>query len=478
MDIRRLLLTLWQQIWLLLGLTAAALTAFLLVPELGKKVVYVSTSKILLSPSQRQGLSQDGYRGGIDSGNWLSDQQTLTELVTSERLLSRICSACNVHSGWQALRENVHLEPLSQDFARRVNMFALTVQDSSPAQAQKLTEAAVQEFVNYVEELSAREFANTRRFLEELVAEAKEKVDDTEEKLLTITSSHADAAENTVGAESLNALENDKRKLREEQAVLEAEMGSVQSYLSGQSAVVPSAVMAKPDSGLSQLESSVTAARLKLVELEQLYTQENLQVVEQRAKLEKLQQLYQTRVQQFADAVSQEKSRTLSDKRKQLESIDLRISEIRHRQLTPSEKREVAKLERQLNMWEENHLNLVKQLYQARVVEQSSRRQGAITVLENPGPGVRAKEKKSRSLASRIGLGLPFSLGLAITVVLSVEFLGASLRLVPKIETSLRVPVMAVIPPVDAELKELWEAYKREETLPTSRQCLLLDEPG
>lgn len=476
MDIRRILLTLRQQIWLLFALTGLSLLAFLLVPQLGKQVVYVSSAKILLSPPQRATVGAEAFRGGIDSGNWLQDQQTLTELVTSERLLSRICAVCNLRSGWQELKEKVSLEPLSQDFSRRVNMFAIHVRDPSPKQSQKLTEAAVQEFVSYVEELSAREFANTRRFLEELVAEAKEKVDDTEEKLLTITSSHADAAENTVGAESLNSLDNEKRKLREEQAMLEAEMNAVQAYLSGQSSIIPSTVASKPEAGLTQFESSLTAAKLKLVELEQLYTSENLQVTEQRARLAKLQQLYDSRVQEFAEAVSQEKSRLLADKKKQLQAVEARMSEIRHRQLTPNEKREVAKLERQLNMWEENHLNLVKQLYQARVLEQSSRRQGAITVLENPGPGLRAKERRSRSLGAQIALGLPFSLGLAVSIILTMDFLGASLRLVPKIETTLGIPVMAVIPPVDPELKEMWEAYKREETMPAHRACLLLDD--
>ena len=154
------------------------------------------------------------------------------------------------------------------------------------------------------------------------------------------------------------------------------------------------------------------------------------------------------------------------------------MSDLRNKQLTPAEKRQVAKLERQLSMWEDNHLNLVKQLYQARVIEQSSRRQGAITVLESPSAGVEAKDKKTRTLASRVFLGLPFSVGLATAIILGIEFLGASLRLVPKIENTLNLPVMAVIPPVDPELGELWEAYKREETLPKGLPGLLLEEPG
>lgn len=475
MDIRRLLLTLRQQIWLLLGLTLAILTTFLLIPQLGKKVVYVSRAKILLTPSQRNSFAEGG-RSGMDTGNWLADEQTLSELITSERLLSRICQTCNLKIPWQELREQIQYAPLSQDFGRRVNLFEVSVQNPVAKQAQRITEATVEEFVSYVEELSAREFANTRRFLEELVAEAKEKVDDTEERLLTITSSHPDVGESGTTAMTMNNLGEEKRKLREEEALLEAELNSVQGYLSGQTSAVPSSIVSKPESGLGQLETSLTSARLKLVELEQLYTNENVQVVEQRTKVDKLKQLYDSRVQQFADAIAKEKSHILAEKKKHVSDIDQQMSDLRNKQLTPTEKRQVAKLERQLAMWEDNHLNLVKQLYQARVVEQSSRRQGAITVLESPSPGVEAKEKKTRTLASRIFLGLPFSVGAATAIILGMEFLGASLRLVPKIENTLNLPVMAVIPPIDTELGELWEAYKREETLPKGLPSLLLDD--
>ncbi len=474
MDIRRILLTLRQQIWLLLGLTLATLTLFLMIPQLGKKIVYVSRAKILLTPQRSSGLT-DGGRG-MDTGNWLADEQTLAELVTSERLLSRICQTCNLRTPWQDLREQVRFEPLSQDYARRVSLFLLSVGDAEPKQAQKLTEAAVQEFVSYVEELSAREFANTRRFLEELVAEAKEKVDDTEEKLLTITSAHSDTADSANTATTLNTLDIEKRKLQEDIAVLSAETDSVRSYMAGQSSVLPTTLSSKSDSSLTQMESSLTAARLKLIELEQLYTAQNIQVTEQRARVQKLQQIFDERAQQYAESVTRERTQALDEKRKALSSVDARMSELRNKQLTPSEKRQVAKLERQLNMWEENHLNLVKQLYQARVVEQSSRRQGAITVVESPGPGLEEKEKRTRTLAAQIALGLPFSLAFAVSIVFVLDFVGASMRLVPKIENTLGLPVMAVIPPVDPELGELWEQYKREETLPRGLPGLLAED--
>lgn len=473
MDLRRFLLIVRQHVWLLVALTVASLAAFLLLPQLGARTVYVSTAKVLLTPSKTS-IGSESYRG-YEQGNWLSEESTLKELVTSERLLSRVCQVCSVRGSWQELRDRVTLEPLSTDYARRVNLFAISVQDESAKQAQKLTEAAVSEFTNYVEELSAREFANTRRFLEELVAEAKERVDDTEEKLLQITTAHADAKQSETMAESLVALDADKRKVREEIAVLEAEVGSVQSFLSRDSAVLPPSLLQTPDPTVTQLETAAAEARLKLLELEQLYNDDNPRVREQRAKYEKMRDMYQSRMSEFANSAIQEKSQLLAQKRKQLQAIEDRIQEVRNQQLSPAEKRQVAKLERQLSMWEDNHLNLVKQLYQARVVEQSSRRQGAISVLESPGLGALAKAKKSRSLTSRLAIGLPFCLSFSLACILSLELLGASLRLLPKIERALGVPVLSVIPPLGEDMAEVWECYKREETLPKQYESLLDD---
>lgn len=476
MDIRRILFTLRQQVWLLVGIALATLAAFVLLPEWGKKATFVSRAKVLLTPSQR--AVGDSMRGGVDQNNWMADQQTLVELLTSERLLTRVAQACNLRTPWQDLRDQVHFEAISQDYTRKVTLFSLTIEDSSPVQSKKLTEVVLQEFMDYIEELSAREFANTRRFLEELVAEAKEKVDDSEEKLLTLTSEHSVTPQGAGAIDPIESLETEKRKLKDEAAELEAEVGAVQSFQSGHFDALPSAVSSQAGTSLSSLQTQVDGSRVKLLELQQVYTDQNVLVVEQKAKLFKLEQLYDTRARRAAESVAHEKGRLLAEKQKQIQSCQAKIAELRHKQLSPAERRQVAKLERQLNMWEENHLNLVKQLYQARVVEQSSRRQGAITILESPGPGMQAKDRKNRSMGSRLALGLPFSVGLAVAAVVGLEFLGASMRLVPKIESSLGIQVLAVIPPIDDVTSEIWEAYKREETLPSNVPSLLRLEPG
>ena len=433
--------------------------------------VYVSTAKVLLTP---QSSVKDGETSS--SGNWLSNQQTLQELVGSERLLVRVANTLNLKGSWQALRDQVTLQTFAGTGRSEVNLFSITVKDASPQQAQKLAQAVVDEFISYVEELSAREFANTRKFLEELVAEAKDKVDATEERLLQITSARAEASQSELTVQTLNELDSDRRKAKSEVADLEAELSSLQDYLSGTTTALPGLLHDTSGEGLQEMDRSISTSRLKLLELEQLYTDNNVLVRQQRARLAKLQDSYSAQASLTVEAAAKERTKRLNERREALKSLSARILDIQNRQLTPTEKRQVAKLERELQLWEENHLNLVKQLYQARVVEQSSRRQGALTILESPALGELSREKKSRSLGAQLALALPFSIGFGVFFVLAIDLLSTSLRLVPKIEASLGIPVLTVIPAVDEEVQELWESFKREATVPLIYESLLLDD--
>jgi hypothetical protein len=111
-------------------------------------------------------------------------------------------------------------------------------------------------------------------------------------------------------------------------------------------------------------------------------------------------------------------------------------------------------------------LSLVKQLYQARVVEQNSKRQGAITILETPSRGVLARDKKARSLGAKLAINIPFCLGLSIGLAVAMDLFSSSFRLVPKIEAAMDTSVMAVIPSIEPEMGQVWESYKHESTVP------------
>ncbi|MBX3166743.1 MAG: hypothetical protein KF760_05000 [Candidatus Eremiobacteraeota bacterium] len=455
MDIRRILRIVRERSGLFLAIVVSTLLIVVVLPQASVVPIYRSTARILLTPPSESG---SGYSGG--SRSWYTDRATLQELVTSERLLTRVVQSSKVRRDWVELKEKVHLDPLSADY--QVTLFSLGVDDASPEEAKQLTDALVKEFVSYVEELSAREFANTRRFLEELVAEAREKVDVTEDKLLKLTTSHASADQSESLASDQNELELERRKLKEEAISAETEVNSLGAFLSGQSDVPPWAIIEQGDNSLKQLETAASDAKLKLMELEELYTDKNIQVVAQREKVRKVQSEYKDRLVKYVQSLRTEKAQMLADRRSQLKSLEARLADLRSKQLSSSEKREVAKLQRQLTMWEDNYLQLVKQLYQARVGEQSSKRQGAITVLQAPMLGMPVQAEKRQGFLRALAFGLPFSIAVGLCVLVGLDYLRSSMRILPQIESRLDLPVLTVIPQVPISIAELWEGCKRD----------------
>jgi capsular polysaccharide biosynthesis protein len=476
MDLRRLFRIIRERQLLFLCVFVATLFTVVVLPQASVKPLYRSSARILLTPPAVTGTNQ--YAA---SKTWYTDKATLDEVVSSERLLSRVLQTAKSNRSWLELKEFVKLEPISADY--QVTLFALMVDDHSPDQAKLLTEALVKEFVNYVEELSAKEFANTRRFLEELVAEAKEKVDTTEEKLLKITTSRADEEQNSRIAETQNELEMERRKAKDEALTLEIELKTLNGFLSSSGmAAPPWAIIEQGDTSIKQLENAVGEAKIKLLELEQLYTDKNAQVQAQREKLRKVESVYNERLSSYVEALRSEKSQALGDRRNRIQSIENRLKDVRSQMLTSEERRDVAKLQRQLGMWEENYLNLVKQLYQARVSEQGSKRQGAITVLQAPSPPVPVQSEKRRGLIQALAFGLPFSLALSVSAVVALDYLRSSLRILPQIESKLDLPVLTVIPKVPEEIAALWESYKQDvihspNRFPSSKAVKSTDEP-
>ncbi|MBS2034815.1 hypothetical protein JST97_07500 [bacterium] len=465
MDARRILQVLRFRWWLFALVFGLSFLLVVIIPRATESPMFLSRAKILLTPSASAGqaVATDRNASSLDPLSWASDESTLRELVTSERLLRRVLGEQADPEAWVEFQKQVVLVPLTtgDSYSRKITLFALGVEDTSPEESKRLADLLVREFVSYIEELSAKEFANTRKFLEELVAEARERVEETEEKLLRITATRADGERSKVLAENQTQLEGEKRKVREEMALVQTELAAVEGFLTGAVQTPPWSIIQQTDPGLQQLENAVSENRIKLAQLEGRYNAASEKVVEQKEQLDRVQQLYQSRLSSNVESLAQEKRRSLEEKKSRMKIIQAQLNQLQNQQLTPQQKREAAKLERQLSMWEENHLSLVKQLYQARVVEQSMRRQGAISILEAPRRGVPSEVQKRRSLGMVLAIGTPVSLCAALLVVFAVDYLTASLRIVPRVETMLGTSVLAVIPEVDTDLAATWEACKR-----------------
>ena len=201
--------------------------------------------------------------------------------------MGRVASRLGLADEGVLLREQIKLKPVSENRGQ-VTLLAISVTAENGEESQKQTRALVEEFITYVEELSAREFASTRQFLEDLVAEARTNLDKTETAILKWQEDHeALSVEQALAAlaDRENQLEAQKNEIQQQVAGLRSELAQLEDFSSGRSSTPPWAVLGQERSGLATLQQDVSQQRLKLAELHEVFTEESQQIREQTRRL-------------------------------------------------------------------------------------------------------------------------------------------------------------------------------------------------
>lgn len=462
MDVWKSLRIIRQRKWVFAVAALLALLAVLLRPlEQPAAPRYVSRAKVLFTPPA---APVEGVANGTVPA-WFTDTVVLQELVLSEGLLNRVIDRLGLQVSWTELRSRVQMEPISGG-RNRATLIQLSVTAESAEAAQRITSALVEEFIAYTEELSAGEFASTRQFLEELVAEAQSRLEGVEAELLAWQEAHGVASSEQAASLALKRrmeLESRKASREQEASRLKAEVDELRAFLAGKSSTPPWSVLGQDKSSLDQLEGEVTSHRLKLLELQQVYTDENQLVREQKERLRRAEELYRKELARVTGSLLMEKEGELKRIQDSVAALEkqLRGKAFLHRK--PQDELKRAQLQRQLEMWEGTYTSLMTQLYRARVAEQSSRRQGAISVLERPRPGTPTFAIRGGFSWKRLLAALPFCLIFGMIAALLADYLSASMKMQPRVEEALDVPVLGVIPRLPRDLAEEWQRLKRGE---------------
>ena len=482
--------------WTYLGVTMLAIALIAVAPTggagggsvVGGTVIssFQSSAKILLTPP-RGNVSAFGGRtlvGMEQTQSWFADPTVLQELIRSEELLKRVTEQIKGgDTGWETLRGSVQVEPVSQG-RYGVMLFNLSAVSTDPKEAQKVVRLLTEEFSSYVQEISAREFAATRKFVEELVVEAEQRRMQAEENLMLVREKYLNTPSDTEIASQQMTLQSQRRELAQKIPSLEAEVSSISAYLDGKVSTPPWTIVEKADVSLSSLESRLAEARLELEKAREVYTEENSNVVSAKERVARAEALYRDGLNDYAKSLLDAKNLELTQIRSQESSAAHQLNTLLATQMTPDDRRLTQKFERELSVWDENHLALTQQLYQARVVEQSSRRQGSVTVLQQPLAGIPVIEKngnlvedkefanRTRNKYKKLAMAFPFCMVLGVAAALLREYLKTSMKLRPRVEEMLEVPVIAVIPPVPADLSIDWERFKRPGVAPVAELVL------
>lgn len=467
MDFHKAFKVVKRQKWTVAAVLIAILVAVGVAPtrSINVPITYESSAKILFTPSSG---NVRAYGGTVSAGPdfstaWFTDETILNELILSEELLTRVSAASDNQAPWFQLKSQVSVEPMSR-YGRGVNLLLLKMRGSDPKETQKLTRLIADEFANYVQEISAREYASTRRFIEELVVEAEQRRLSAEDELMSVREKYLGMPTDDEIRSRQQALEEQRQEALREVGALQAEIASIRAYRDSNATNAPWVVLETAQGAIGSLEQNVADQKLELAKMREVYTDESSAVKNAQARLATAEKLYASALSEYVESLYTDKSTRLQQAIQKSQSLSAQLNDLLRYRMSDDDRRELAKLERQRTLWDENHLSLLQQLYQARVVEQSSRRQGAVTVLEQPrlgdpisGGGNTASQSKAQAMA----LAIPFALVLGLGLALLRDYMTSSMRLRPKVEEALELPVIAVIPSTPSELTVDWERFKR-----------------
>ena len=465
MDLLSILRSIKERRWLFLGATLLALVFLILAPTDTTIFTpqYYSTAKVLLTPPT---VVASETRGTPQVQSWFTDEATLKELVGSEELLTRVLNRLQVKDQWTDFRGRIQVQFLTK--GQSVTLFQVSVVASKPEASQQQTLVLVEELIKYVQELSAREYANTRRFLVDLLNEASSQVKKSQQAMLKVKAPPGVSKEG-IDPETRRRidLEGERSKLVTEASGLRAQLAELQGASSGGG--LPWAILEQKNSGLDGLKDTLAKEKAKLQDYEQMYLPNTEEVIAQKARVANAERMYQQDVGHMVSSLVSERQAALSQKEASIKSIDGELSKLQKAQPTSQERWQYAQLERQLAVAQENFLTLSRRLYEAKLNEQLSKRQGAFSILERPQPGaviVRSNAPKVRPTWQRYAFGVPFCFLFGLGVVLLQDYLRSSLRLHPRIEEALELPVLGMVPRLPRDLSSRWEAMKKGVTAP------------
>lgn len=457
MDIWRSLRLVRAQSLLFFLVAMFSFVAIMVAPSFAAKKtqLFRSSAKVLITPTAKP-VTLAGAQTESTVKAWFTDEQTLKTILASEDLLDLVITSAGVSYSWTSLRERISMEILSNS-RDQVSLLQISVLGSKAEESRILTLTLAEKFIQYIQQLSAAEHDKTVAFLERERRNAEREVARAQKRLLKIGIVPRQAGRNDPFEEAWVSLQERRSELEREDAMAQAE---IEQYRSA--AEQGSLVTELPDGlGTGILNDSVAKERLKLAELQEIYTDQSLQVQQQKEKLRRAEAVAQGETRRLVSSRLEAAERKRAKISALLAETMARLKQLEAARPSAEKHLEFATQERQLQMWQENYLDLTRQVYRARVMQQSSRREGAFTIVEKPLPGVLLGGKVSgMSPWMRAVLGIPMALLIGFGAVLGADYLFSSMRLQPRIEEALGLPVLGSIPDIPNEVVSEWDVMK------------------
>ncbi|XOQ25508.1 MAG: Tyrosine-protein kinase ptk [Mitsuokella multacida] len=439
--------------------------------------VYQSDS--LLRIKQQKGLG-DSILANLPSGNAANDKQRMmtdAEILKSRNVVLPVIEATEEpdKNGKLPTYENYVAGHIVTKPYKDTEILQVSVTGKSPEQAQQANDMLVQGFIQRLTDLSHEEQKNTREFLEQRLADAKDELTKAEDKLQKYQ------AENKMYStddqmkqvtEKLNIVDKAKAENQLNLETAQAGLKSVNSQLdSAGVAIADSPAIQQYKSQLAQLEATKASYIGKFTDEHPKMQEVDNQIAQARASLnDEISKI----VAQQAPSSSPVQQGLLADKFKDEAAIAVANSkadalakmDAENEALIASlpEKEEgYVRVKRDVDVTNEIYVMLAKRLEEAKIAEVMVPNEVQV-VDEATLPEKPVKPRKLLVMAIATVLGLLVGMG----GVIAHAMLYRKLRTADDIEKELGLPVLGMIPDADTTKKKvpgqtsLWERLKRK----------------
>lgn len=439
--------------------------------------VYQSDS--LLRIKQQKGLG-DSILANLPSGNAANDKQRMmtdAEILKSRNVVLPVIEATEEpdKNGKLPTYENYVAGHIVTKPYKDTEILQVSVTGKSPEQAQQANDMLVQGFIQRLTDLSHEEQKDTREFLEQRLADAKDELTKAEDKLQKYQ------AENKMYStddqmkqvtEKLNIVDKAKAENQLNLETAQAGLKSVNSQLdSAGVAIADSPAIQQYKSQLAQLEATkasyigkFTDEHPKMQEVDHQIATAQQSLNDEIGKIVAQQAPSSSPVQQglladkFKDeaaiAVANSKADALAKMDAENEALIASL---------PEKEEGYVRVKRDVDVTNEIYVMLAKRLEEAKIAEVMVPNEVQV-VDEATLPEKPVKPRKLLVMAIATVLGLLAGMG----GVIAHAMLYRKLRTAEDIEKELGLPVLGMIPDADTTKKKvpgqtsLWERLKRK----------------
>lgn len=454
----------------LIAALVIATCTIVFIATLNQPRMYSATSAIMPSDAvlQRPILwsvrTDDSGQQQVQHGERGGQLANLMGLITSRTVAERTAQMLHLDIQPDALKNQITVDtapsPIgSERGGPMTDIVRISVTDSDPERAVRISNAVALVFANFYQEISHQNAVSNTEALQSEVTKAESSLDQAQERLKQYKQSRGLASlpegiQATV--ENMNAAQQQRDQAAAQLAEAQQRLASVRSQLRQES---PTRMIQEgtTDSPIvQQLETQVATLRAQLIEAQAKYYDVHPTVQTLKKSLADAQEKLnaeQNKVRFRRNVTANPVYQTLLAQRSQLEAdargfsarlakLDDAVGRARG-SLQPGEDVELARLQQEFLDAQTLASTVKQKLHQATLAAKDTSETGAIRLVDR---ALAAQGPIGRSRASYLAMGLILSLLVGIGLAVTLESLDNRIRTNVDVEQLLSLPVNALIP--------------------------------